>query len=238
MPPDPATPDTSAERRLDADALFTRTDPERLGFETTADVEEVHELVGQARVMQAIRFGIGVRGRGFNIYALGAEETDKRTVVLHHLEDRAADEPVPPDLCYVNDFDDPHRPRALKVPAGVGRRLSKAVDDFLDDLVAGLKGAFESEEYQARKQAVQEEAEKEQQEALEELQKPAPARSSRSRSFRVCDASGGRQQLLGRVTWGATYRSPGPSAGMRTDSTPESPNSRTSSDPGSRPSNR
>jgi len=176
VPPNEAAPDTSADRRLDADALFTGTDPERLGFETTADVEQVQELVGQARVMRAITFGIGVRGRGFNIYALGAEETDKRTVVLHHLEDRAEAEPVPPDLCYVNNFDEPHRPRALEVPSGVGRRLCEAVDDFLDDLTAGLEGAFESEEYQARKQSVQEEAEEEQQEALEELQEKARER--------------------------------------------------------------
>ena len=32
----------------------------------------------------------------------------------------AAAESVPPDWCYVNNFDEPHKPRALQLPSGTG----------------------------------------------------------------------------------------------------------------------
>ena len=35
----------------------------------------------------------------------------------------AAGGPVPPDLCYLHNFDAPDQPRALRLPAGQGRLL-------------------------------------------------------------------------------------------------------------------
>ncbi len=156
--------------------LYRRSDPEGLGFRTTAELSDPLEIAGQDRAERAVRFGIGIGGAGFNIFALGPEETDKRTLVHQSLAEKAAGEAAPPDLCYVNDFADPHRPKALRLPPGTGRRLSRDLDTVLAELRSVLEAAFESEEYQTRRQAVQEEAGEEQHGRFESLEKEASER--------------------------------------------------------------
>jgi len=158
-----------------ADAV-RRCDPEHFDFETTDDLEDLTDVIDQARAEEALQFGIATEREGFNIYALGPEETDKENLVRHYLEERASEEDPPDDVCYVNNFHDPDEPRLLRVPAGVGQRLAEDLDDFLRELRPALTSAFESEEYQTRRASVQEEAGAEQQEKFEELQERANER--------------------------------------------------------------
>jgi len=123
-----------ATQPLAPDALWRSCDPEQFDFETTADLEVVHEVVGQERATDAVRFGMGIRKPGFHIYALGPEETDKERVIRKFLEERAAGEPVPPDICYVNNFDESHRPTALLMPPGKGSELAEDMDRVLEEL--------------------------------------------------------------------------------------------------------
>jgi lon-related putative ATP-dependent protease len=161
---------------LDPDLLYRPVPADRFDFETTDDLEPLDGVVGQSRAARAIRFGIGMDGDGFNVYALGPADTDKQTLVRHFVEERASGEEVPPDLCYVNNFEEPHRPRAIQLPAGVGCEWAEDMDRVLEELRPALRAAFESEEYQTRKQAVQEEVGEDQQEAFEQLQEEARER--------------------------------------------------------------
>jgi lon-related putative ATP-dependent protease len=170
-------PGPTPPERLDAESLCRRCDPETFDFETTEELEDLSDVIGQPRASEAVRFGLGIRGEGFHIFALGPEDTDKRSLVRHFVESRAAGEPPPFDLCYVNNFTESHRPRALRLPPGTGRGLATDMERFLDELKAGLQSAFESEEYQGRIQAVKEEAGQEHQEALDELAERAKAQN-------------------------------------------------------------
>ncbi|MGD8866890.1 MAG: ATP-binding protein [Gemmatimonadales bacterium] len=163
-------------KSLGAEALYRRCDLKELNFETTDDLERLSGIVGQDRASEAVRFGIGIRRDGFNIYALGPEGTDKRQLVCHFLEERAANEPPPDDLCYVNNFEEAHKPRALRLPPGKGRQLADDMERCLDHVRTALSGAFESEEYQTRRESIQEEAGQVQQEAVEELQQKSRER--------------------------------------------------------------
>ena len=163
----------SPPEELSPDRLARRCDPDRFDFETTAELHDGTGIVGQDRAVRAIRFGVGIRNEGFNIFALGSDDTDKRTLVRRFLEERAAGEPPPDDVCYVNNFAEPHKPRVLRLPAGTGARISKELDAVLQDIPSALESAFESEEYQTRRQTVQEEAGEHQQEELEELDQSA-----------------------------------------------------------------
>ena len=154
---------------LGADALWQSCDPSQFDFETTADLEAVHEVVGQERATNAVQFGMGIRKPGFHIYALGPEETDKERVVRQFLEERAAGEPPPSDICYVDNFEESYRPKALTLPAGRGSALAGDMDRVLEELRVGLEAAFESEEYQTRRRAIEEEAGEAHEEALSEL---------------------------------------------------------------------
>lgn len=162
---------------LPASALLRRTDLSELGFETTDELEDAVATVGQERAERALSFGMGIRREGFHIFALGPENAHKREIVREVIAERAAGEPPPADLCYVNDFEESHRPTALRLPPGRGRELSHDMDVVLEGLASGLRAAFESEEYQARRQALVEEAGEEHQAAFEALREKARERS-------------------------------------------------------------
>ncbi|HMA43838.1 MAG TPA: AAA family ATPase [Gemmatimonadales bacterium] len=136
-------------------ALCRRFDPADIPFATTASGPATVSMVGQPRAVAALRFGIGMARDGYNIFALGAPGTGKRTLALRSLEAHAATRAVPPDLCYVHNFDDSRRPRLLRLPAGTGAGLRRAMERLVDDLRAAIAGALESEDYQRRRQALE-----------------------------------------------------------------------------------
>lgn len=167
---------SEASSPLESDRLYRRCDPDSFDFETTDELDDPREIVGQTRASSAVRFGIGVGSDGFNIFALGPEEADKDVLVRHHLEERAREEDVPRDICYVNNFEDSREPRLLRLPPGTAHDLAQDLDQVLQELRPTLGAAFESEEYQTRRQTLEEEAGGEQQEAFERLQEQAQER--------------------------------------------------------------
>jgi lon-related putative ATP-dependent protease len=163
-------------RELIADELYQETTFNRVSFETTADLEDLDTVLGQPRAVDAMEFGVGIAARGYNIFALGPAGTGKRAVVSQYFEQRAADGRVPPDWCYVNNFDEPHRPRAISLPSGQATDFRQDMETLIEELEAALSGAFESEEYEARKQSIASEFQERQSQSFEQLQERARER--------------------------------------------------------------
>ena len=155
---------------LSPDALRTRFDPEQFDFDTTDDLPAETEVVGQDRAVEALEFGVNIEGDGYNVFALGPPATGHRELVKHLLEEQAAGEETPPDWCYVNNFEGEREPDVLRVPAGRGCKLKEDVDELIEELKTALPAAFESEEYQSRREMIQEEVREGQEAALEDLQ--------------------------------------------------------------------
>jgi len=166
----------TAIKALDAAALCAHRDPKHLTFETTAELADLADVVGQPRATDAIRFGIGIRRDGYNLFVLGAPGTGRHTVARQFLERQAATESVPSDWCYVNNFEQPHKPRALRLPAGQGVQLRDDMDQLMQDLRSAIPAAFESEEYRTRRQELEQELKERQEQAFEELRKEAESR--------------------------------------------------------------
>jgi len=160
-------------RELRPEDLYRRCDPERFDFETTRDLEAPEELLGQPRATAAVELGVGMSHLGYNVFALGAPGTGKHRAIERLLRRRAAERPVPPDLCYVNNFEDPRKPRLLELPAGRGRELQRDVEKLVEELGGVLSAAFESEEYQTRRQVLEESFAERQGKALSELAEKA-----------------------------------------------------------------
>jgi predicted ATP-dependent protease len=165
--------------KLDPAALFSPCLPESLGFDTTDELPDLHEVIGQTRALEAIQFGMGIRSKGFNLYALGPSGSGRHSVVRRLVERQAAAEPVPPDYCYVFNFDDQNKPRALALPAGMGGALRDDMKQLLDELKSVVPEALESDEYRARMQEFEDEFREKQGHAFEELQANAEAQSVR-----------------------------------------------------------
>lgn len=132
-------------------------DPAELGFTTTAELEPLDHLVGQDRAIEAIGLAANIRSGRFNLFAHGPEGTGRHTAVLSILRAEAAKRPAPQDWVYVHNFDTPEKPRALSLPRGMGPRLRSAMAELIDDLAQGIPALFESEDYQSRRAAIEEE---------------------------------------------------------------------------------
>jgi len=144
----------TADLRLPASALFTACSPDSLNFDSTAQLEGLPDLIGQGRAREAIDFGVAVRARGYNLFVLGPPGLGKRTFARQMLEERAAAEAAPDDWCYVNNFDQPHRPNALRLPRGAAMRLKRDMQQLVDELRASIPAMFESEEYRTRTEQI------------------------------------------------------------------------------------
>ena len=164
---------------LPAAALYRASDTAALPFASSEELLDGGELFGQARAIEAIRFGIEMRHAGHNLFVMGPPGTGRRRFVAEFLAGIAAREAPPADWCYVNDFDDAARPRALCLPAGMGKRLAGAVDRLLLEVQAAVGAAFGSEDYRARRQAIEHEFEESQGHAFEQVQQAARERNIR-----------------------------------------------------------
>jgi lon-related putative ATP-dependent protease len=161
---------------LDPELLYRRCDPQELSFETTEELAELDEVLGQERALAALRFGIGMRHHNYHLFALGPPGLGKHTVVRRLLEERAGQDPVPSDWCYVHNFVEPHRPRAIRLEPGRGARFRESVNQLIEELRSAIPAAFESDDYRTRRQAIEEAAKQRQEEAFGKLQEAAEAR--------------------------------------------------------------
>jgi len=158
---------------LQPEELYRKSDPESIPFTTTAELEAPTEFFGQRRALDAVRFGVGIGREGYNIFALGPSGTGRHFLVQQLLEQRAEKGPAPRDQCYVHNFDEPHRPRSMRLPAGVAVQFRKDMERLVEELRPALTAALESEEYRTRRQVIEEEIKERQEKALAELEERA-----------------------------------------------------------------
>jgi lon-related putative ATP-dependent protease len=110
-----------------------------------------------------------MRSGGFDVFAMGPEETGKKTFLSDLLGRRAAEEAPPPDLCCLHNFRETHRPHMLRVAAGRGRTLRADLRRLVEDLRITIPAALQGEEVAARRRALEEEVKEENHRAFEDL---------------------------------------------------------------------
>jgi len=154
---------------LSADRLYRPCDTERFTFSTTDDLEDITEGIGQMRAIDAAHFGIGMRHAGYNLYVMGRPGSGKRTMIQQLLNQRVEQEAKPADWCYVYNFSQPHKPKAIQLPAGKGKRFHEDMQLLVEELQATIPAVFEGEEYRRRLNQIDEEYSERQTQAFGEV---------------------------------------------------------------------
>ena len=142
---------------LPSSRLRIECDPKSLGFKTTASLKSTSGLIGQDRAIGAIKLSAEISHKEFNLYVLGREGTGRHTAVKRLLLEAAAARPMPCDWVYVNNFDTPHKPNAMRLAPGSATALKSAMQQLVDDLAVEIPALFESEDYQTQRRAIEEE---------------------------------------------------------------------------------
>ena len=165
---------------LPLERLYRHCDPAQLPFDSSAELEPLAEHLGQDRAVQALEFGLQIPHEGYNIFLLGSTGVGKRELLDSVLGGLLANpaEPrreQPSDWCYVNNFDSPDRPVALRLPRGKGCQLREDMNRAVEELLGVLPSTFQSDEYQARVQALGEQYQEREKESFQALGEKASA---------------------------------------------------------------
>lgn len=163
--------------RLAPEKLRRSLDPGSLGFGVTEELKPLFGPFNQRRAMEALRFGVGVDSRGYNIFVSGLSGSGRTSMVRGFLEELAARRPPPDDWIYVHNFDRPDTPLALRLPAGRGRALAADMETFILEARRQIAHAFETERYVERRQQLAREVAERRDPILAELDAFARERS-------------------------------------------------------------
>ena len=149
--------------------LYRRADTSALNFKTTAELQPLDGLVGQHRALDALQFGTQIRKSGFNLFVIGSAGSRMQEVVESMLRSSQWDRPAASDWVYVNNFEDSRRPIAIQLPPGRAVELRDVMQEVIQDLKVALPALFESEDYQGRRTAIDQEFQAKQGEAFTKL---------------------------------------------------------------------
>lgn len=158
---------------LSVSELYRKCNVEHFSFETSDDLEELNHFIGQERAVEAIELGAELELQGFNLFVLGNEGTGRHTFIREYLLEKAGSRKIPSDWCYVNNFDEPRKPKAIELPAGKGRSFREEIERLIEEAQSAISNALESENYQNQRRTIEQKAAEEQQKSFEDIERQA-----------------------------------------------------------------
>lgn len=179
--------DTAARLALAVEKLRRNCTPEEFGWQPewadSSALAAIGEEFAQPQAVEALRFGLGMRRQGFNLFVIGEPGDQREAIVRRLLAEESAAAALAPagdagrsplrDWCYVNNFQSEREPRLLALPLGRGRQLRDDMRQFVGELGPALAAAFDSDEYRQQVGALQDALQARQDEALRALGREA-----------------------------------------------------------------
>lgn len=157
------------KNELSYKSLKRYCNPEKLPFETTAELEPITTGIGQDRGIKALEFGLNVDIKGYNLYLEGPSGVGKTMYVKKYLDTISKEKKIPDDWCYVYNFEDPNEPIAISLPAGKGKEFKNVMDQFIEEIKNDISSTFNNEDFEKEKNLIKQEYDQKRSELLEKL---------------------------------------------------------------------
>ncbi|MBU1980050.1 MAG: AAA family ATPase [Gammaproteobacteria bacterium] len=152
--------------------------PESLGFSDTSELLNLPlPWIGQERAETAARFGLGMDQPDYNLFVLGEVGSGRTSLLTQAMQAVAVERLVPPDLCYLHNFDTPERPLALRLPAGQGRQLRQLLLQMAKSLVTEIPQQLAGQDFKTESAHIEKAYKDEEAKAYAELSSFAEARN-------------------------------------------------------------
>jgi predicted ATP-dependent protease len=163
---------------LNPEDLRLSIEPDSLGFAETSELlQQPLPWIGQERAEMATRFGLGMDQPDYNLFVLGEVGSGRSSLLQQAMQTVAVNRAVPPDLCYLHNFDAPERPRALRMPAGQGRLLRQLMTQMVKTLQSEIPLRLVGQDFKTESERIEKTYKAEEVKAYAELDAFAEARS-------------------------------------------------------------
>jgi len=160
-------------KELTAEQVRHRCSPDLFDCSSTKELTPMEDIIGQDRALSALKFGLNISKKGFNIFVSGLAGTGRTTTIKSYLDIMAAKKEPPADWCYVHSFKDPYCPNALKLPTGMGVELRKDMQHTIVSAQRNLAKALSSKEYADRRAEITDAFNKKREAAFSAISKKA-----------------------------------------------------------------
>ena len=167
--------------RVDWEKTTWNRDMESFAFQCTDELLPLDYFIGQDRAQEAIRFGLEVDKPGYNLFVTGLTGTGKNSAIKAHLQsiiddlDRQEKRRPISDWAYVYNFEDPDRPKVVRLPRGTGKVYRQQLSKVLRTLQEEIPKALKSEGFEAQVRGHEETDRKATQDLMSELERAGQA---------------------------------------------------------------
>ena len=144
---------------------------EELGFKKTTELEPFNGIIGQERAMNAIKTAMQIPQKGFNLYLCGSIGIGKTAYALSVVNNLAKDEPVPNDICYIYNFENPNEPIAITLEPGMGLEFKRDMNRFISSLLNRLSKDLTGDMYEKEKKNIIDRYDREKENIMKEFDK-------------------------------------------------------------------
>lgn len=160
--------------------------PRQFKFKTTDELETIKSGIGQDRGIKALKFGLNVDIKGYNLYLEGPDGVGKTAYTKNYLNKIAPKKKTPYDWCYIYNFDNPNEPIAVSLQAGQGKEFKNTMDSFIKDIKVDIKNTFNNDDFEKERTMIKHEFEEKRNSLMDQLNK-----QSQQYGFQVKSAKNG-----------------------------------------------
>ena len=131
--------------------LKKKCDPNLFKYDTTEELPASRELIGQDRAMEALKYGLSIQKKGYNIYVSGLTGTGRNSYSYLVASEFAEKRKAPKDWCYVFNFKRPKCPKAIGMEPGQGKEFKKDVEQIIKVIGTEIPKTLTSKEYETNR---------------------------------------------------------------------------------------
>ncbi|MEG0502923.1 MAG: Lon-like protease helical domain-containing protein, partial [Cellulosilyticaceae bacterium] len=142
-------------------------------FVTTDEIKADESIVDQENALATLEFGLQLGAKGYNMYVSGNDQKTIFDYMLGRLQEKANQRNVPPDMCYIYNFESPSTPKVIWLHPGDGMRFKNDMKEFRQFLINELSDRLDSIEAEKKRHKLIDELDDKKEEILLELKQYA-----------------------------------------------------------------
>lgn len=163
-------PNNHRNRELKVNELRWHCSRKTLRLKPSDEAAAGRKIAGQDRAMKAIRLGMEMKRRGYNIFVTGSSGTGRLTTIKQFIADAQDQKVALKDRAYVHNFNDNDQPVLLTLEVGQGVRLRDEMDELVDELRKNIPSAFERKRFKDERKRMMEHFHQRQQSILRDFE--------------------------------------------------------------------